>query len=223
MLLSPEFHSSHCSNNAGIVASEATRSEALRTDDLTLLIALFDRLFDDTFNTLLRCAPDEPLYLPAGVGPAEAADLQHHRIYLARGYFSSALHEISHWCIAGAERRLCEDYGYWYAPDGRNVAQQKAFESVEVAPQALEKLFHAAVGKPFHVSVDNLEIEVDRETFACRVTQRSVEFAQHGLPARAAAFCHALEHVWQHGVSLEQAIKEALPLLPPPGEDGRVA
>ncbi|MDH2299254.1 elongation factor P hydroxylase [Cobetia sp. 29-18-1] len=190
-------------------------------------MALFDGLFGDTFNTLLRCDPEEPLYLPAGMQGegrhVPESELGYHRIYLARGFFSSALHEISHWCIAGARRRLEEDYGYWYAPDGRDAEQQRAFESVEVAPQALELLFHRAVGKPFHVSVDNLELEVDRDAFAQRVMQRAADVEQRGLPARAAAFRHALADVWQQGMPLEQAIAHARPLLPAVGEDGRLA
>ena len=37
------------------------------------------------------------------------------------------------------------DYGYWYAPDGRNAEQQSAFYSVEVKPQAIEALFCEAL------------------------------------------------------------------------------
>lgn len=198
-----------------------------RAHDVATLMALFDGLFGDTFNTLLRLDPEEPLYLPAGrQGEGKAvthSELSYHRIYLARGFFSSALHEVSHWCIAGAERRLKEDYGYWYAPDGRDAEQQRAFESVEVAPQALELLFHRAVGKPFHVSVDNLELEVDREAFTRRVLQRAADVEQRGLTARAAAFRQALVGVWQQGATLEQAIAAARPLLPAVGEDGRLA
>lgn len=55
--------------------------------------------------------------------------------------FNSALHEISHWTIAGAKRRLLPDLGYWYAPDGRTKEQQDLFEQVEIKPQAIEWLF----------------------------------------------------------------------------------
>ena len=210
-----------------VLSSDSACGSPRRAHDLATLMALFDGLFGGTFNTLLRCDPEEPLYLPAGMQGegrhVPESELGYHRIYLARGFFSSALHEISHWCIAGARRRLEEDYGYWYAPDGRDAEQQRAFESVEVAPQALELLFHRAVGKPFHVSVDNLELEVDRDAFAQRVMQRAVDVEQRGLPARAAAFRHALAGVWQQGMPLEQAIAHARPLLPAVGEDGRLA
>lgn len=212
-------------------------ASCVRAHELAPLIALFDGLFAQSFNTVLRCDPHEPLYLPAGQrgettsesdeggvsrgGDGLAEELRYHRLYLARGYFSSALHEISHWCIAGPARRLQEDYGYWYAPDGRDALQQQAFESVEVAPQALEQLFHQAVGKPFHVSVDNLELEVDRDAFAQRVAQRAARYQRDGLPPRAAAFCRALEDVWRRGATHAVAIQSAMLLLPPLGVDGR--
>ncbi|WP_373996115.1 elongation factor P hydroxylase [Cobetia sp. 5-11-6-3] len=217
-----------------LAGGQALTDQESMDPELTALTSLFDRLFATSYNTLLRRAPHEPLYLPAGMTTDEVQDgvasgdspgdeLGFHRLYLARGFFSSALHEVSHWCIAGPERRLKEDYGYWYAPDGRDAHQQKAFESVEVAPQALEQLFHRAVAKPFHVSVDNLELEVDRDAFAQRVDERAAEYERCGLPARANAFRHALHAVWQRKLSHTQAIQEAMMLLPAVGEDGRVA
>ena len=76
---------------------------------------------------------DEPLYLPAD------KNFTYHQIIFAHGYYASALHEISHWCMAGKQRRLLEDFGYWYMPDGRDVDQQKTFEQVEIKPQAKER------------------------------------------------------------------------------------
>ncbi len=71
-------------------------------------------------------------------------------------FFNSALHEISHWTIAGAKRRLLPDLGYWYAPDGRTKEQQDLFEQVEIKPQAIEWLFAQSFGRKFRVSLDNL-------------------------------------------------------------------
>ncbi len=71
-------------------------------------------------------------------------------------FFNSALHEISHWSIAGDKRRLLPDLGYWYAPDGRTAEQQALFEQVEIKPQAIEWLFATAFGRKFRVSLDNL-------------------------------------------------------------------
>ncbi|MFG6137765.1 elongation factor P hydroxylase [Halomonas sp. B23F22_10] len=158
------------------------------------VIALFDGLFLPACNTRLIRGGDEPLYLPAD------AETPWHRVIFARGFYASALHEISHWCIAGARRRELEDYGYWYLPDGRDAVQQRDFEAVEVAPQALESLFAAACGHRFQVSVDNLgEVEVDREGFAERVAARAARYQREGLPARAEAFRTALSVFYGQG------------------------
>jgi elongation factor P hydroxylase len=77
-------------------------------------------------------------------------------IRFTHDYERSALHELGHWCVAGEQRRQQDDYGYWYAPDGRSDAQQQQFFQVEVKPQAIEKLFCNALDIPFAVSVDNL-------------------------------------------------------------------
>jgi len=107
---------------------------------------LFAQVFLAAYDTRLEGGAAEPVYLPGAP----------HRILYTRDYFRSALHEVAHWCVAGAERRHREDYGYWYAPDGRDAAQQASFLHVEVAPQALELLFCAACGHDFRVSLDNL-------------------------------------------------------------------
>ncbi len=44
---------------------------------------------------------------------------------LRTDFFASALHEISHWCVAGKARREQVDFGYWYCPDGRDAMTQK--------------------------------------------------------------------------------------------------
>ncbi|QTP55712.1 elongation factor P hydroxylase [Billgrantia sulfidoxydans] len=176
------------------------------THHLDDVIALFDGLFQQRFNTRLVRGGDEPLYLPADdVVPW-------HRVIFARGFYSSALHEISHWCIAGEQRRLREDYGYWYLPDGRNAEQQRRFEQAEVAPQALEMLFSRACGLRFHISVDNLggEVEVDREAFHDRVEQRAARYEREGLPCRAAAFNTALLAFYQRGEPMQSALSAGL-------------
>ncbi|WP_110664669.1 elongation factor P hydroxylase [Salinicola halophilus] len=164
------------------------------------LIALFDALFAESYRTRLVRGDDEPLYAPAD------AEHAHHRIIFAHGFFASALHEISHWCIAGAARREQEDYGYWYEPDGRDALRQAEFERVEIAPQALERLFSEACDKPFRVSVDNLDgAESNRERFAQHVAERAVYYRQHGLPTRADAFHRALLGYYREGMSLAAA------------------
>ena len=170
-----------------------------RLEDVT---ALFDGLFAPTHGTRLVRGGDEPLYLPAD------AETPWHRVIFARGFYASALHEISHWCIAGARRRQLEDYGYWYLPDGRDTAEQRDFEAVEVAPQALELLFCRASRRRFHVSVDNLggEAEVDREAFQARLAARAERYEREGLPRRAEAFRTALAHFYRQGEPLERAL-----------------
>ena len=74
------------------------------------LMQLFDSTFGAMYNTHLVKGGDEPIYLPSN----EQCDFN--QIIFAHGYYASALHEISHWCLAGAERRLLEDFGYWYLP-----------------------------------------------------------------------------------------------------------
>ena len=127
------------------------------------LVSLFDRCFAVDFNTRLVGGNPEPEYLPADVNNSA------HRILFTRDYFRSALHETAHWCVAGADRRLLPDFGYWYAPDGRTADQQRVFEQAEVKPQALEWIFCAATGHRFDVSTDNLSGEAtDPEPFrAC--------------------------------------------------------
>ena len=165
------------------------------------IIALFDGVFAERYQTRLTRGDDEPLYQPA------SAETPYHQVIFAHGYYASALHEISHWCIAGEKRRQLEDYGYWYLPDGRDAGQQSAFEAAEIAPQAIESLFCEACPRPFHVSVDNLggDVEVDRKDFASRVATRAQRYLDEGVPSRAQAFHTALKRYYQCGASLEQA------------------
>lgn len=139
------------------------------------LMACFDQCFADQ-HTCLVWGGDEPEYLPA-------QDNQPARIQFAHGYFASALHEISHWCIAGPARRQQADLGYWYAPDGRTREQQALFEQVEVKPQALEWLLTVACGRPFRVSLDNLNGDAgDGQAFKDAVHARVMALLQGQAP-----------------------------------------
>lgn len=156
------------------------------------LIALFNQLFTESENTVLIAGDDEPIYLPA--------DETHekHRIIFANRFFSSALHEISHWCIAGEKRRQQVDYGYWYNPDGRSASQQMEFAKVEAKPQALEWIFSQACGHPFVISLDNLEGEpIDITPFRQAVLEQIHHFQQHGIGARAEKLQQALSNYYQ--------------------------
>ena len=135
---------------------------------------------------------EHKLSVAAVKGPLDPTD-PYHQIIFAHGYYASALHEISHWCIAGKERRLLEDFGYWYEPDGRNEQQQKVFESVEIKPQAIEWAFCIAANKKFNVSADNLNgAEADVEAFKALVYKQVQCYLQKGFPQRAQMFIDAL-------------------------------
>lgn len=118
------------------------------TEQVDWLILHFNYWFSH-LNVNLIHGEDEPEYFPA-------TEQQPARIQFAHGFFNSALHEISHWTIAGEQRRLLPDLGYWYAPDGRTQEQQALFEQVEIKPQAIEWMFAKAFGRKFRVSLDNL-------------------------------------------------------------------
>ena len=157
------------------------------------LIKVFNQTFLDTYNTELVLGGDEPIYLPAD------ENHQHHRIIFARGYFASALHEIAHWCIAGPKRRLLEDYGYWYEPDGRTAEVQAEFEKVEIKPQAVEWILSASCGFRFLVSCDNLNgnCEPDRAGFTDQVRGQVLSYLEQRIPERAKILSDALREHYQ--------------------------
>ena len=176
------------------------------------LIMLFNDLFREEYQTELVRGDGEPEYLPASQEQGKA------RIVFAHGYFASALHEISHWCIAGEHRRTLVDYGYWYCPDGRTSDQQRAFEQVEVKPQALEWLFSVAADSRFHISVDNLSGEgaCDESGFHRNVWLQANRYLEHGLPDRAARFFDTLKTFYGTTGTFDSAWQreaERVPLL----------
>lgn len=161
------------------------------------LITIFDACFASDYNTRLVKGDDEPVYLPA--------DNQrfYHAIYFAHGFFSSALHECSHWLIAGEERRKLVDFGYWYMPDGRNAEQQALFQKVEVKPQAMEWVLSVAAGHKFRISIDNLNgAESDTASFKQSVYLQVMEYCKEGLPQRAKIFRNALCTFYQTPLEL---------------------
>jgi len=156
------------------------------------LITLFNQHFAQAFNTRLVQGGDEPFYSPAN----ERCD--HHQLIFAHDYYASALHEISHWCIAGKERRLLEDFGYWYQPDGRSECEQKTFEQVELKPQALEWALSVAANKKFIVSADNLKGgQADTDVFKQAVYAQVIFYMDKGFPAQAQVFIKALTEFYQ--------------------------
>ena len=151
--------------------------------------AQLEQTFDHTFadhRTILRGGAAEPLYVPPG--PATPG-----RILFREDFVSSALHEVAHWCVAGARRRTLEDYGYWYSPDGRTAEQQTAFERCEVAPQALEWVFSDAIGLRFRPSADNVEAGLGpSEWFVSALEERREQLLAGALRGRALRFRDAL-------------------------------
>ncbi|MBA3981743.1 MAG: ATPase [Alcanivorax sp.] len=157
---------------------------------------LFAQTFAERYDTVLCGGAEEPFYQPGQPG-------QPHRILYTRDYFRSALHEVAHWCVAGAARRQQADYGYWYAPDGRDAVQQQAFEQVEVRPQALELLFCEACGHPFAVSLDNLNGETgDATAFAAAVAAQAARYREQMRNQRWARWLHTLTGFYQPGKKL---------------------
>ena len=154
------------------------------------LETLFKQCFYKDYKTLLIGGADEPLYSPA------TSNAEPHRLYYRADYFASALHEIAHWCIAGAQRRQQEDWGYWYCPDGRSPDQQRAFEAVEVKPQAVEWMLSVAAAAPFRISSDNLLGMASNSEqggdFYQAVAAQVQRYRQSAMPSRASQFFFAL-------------------------------
>ncbi len=147
---------------------------------------LFAQTFFEQYRTILQGGAAEPEYRP-GTGD------QPSYIYYTQDYFRSALHETAHWCVAGPVRRTLVDFGYWYAPDGRDRAQQAEFEKMEVYPQALELIFSAACNHRFRVSLDNLTGDTGRtQPFETAVLARAESLLASGLSERTAQWTTAL-------------------------------
>ncbi len=153
----------------------------------TGLSQIYRECFFSSYRTELIGGADEPLYQPALDAGGE------HCIYYRQDFFASALHEVAHWCIAGPQRRLLIDYGYWYAADGRDESQQRSFEKLEIKPQAIEWHFALACQRPFRISNDNLSLQSDSSgSFVRAVCDQARADALAGLPPRAQGFRDAL-------------------------------
>jgi elongation factor P hydroxylase len=139
------------------------------------------------YNTLMIGGFDEPFYSAPGAGhPA--------RIQFTHDYIRSALHELSHWCVAGKHRRRQDDYGYWYTPDGRTQGQQEAFFKAEVKPQAIEWAFSECCGIPFDVSVDNLDKQTEGlDLFSMQVKNQLKTYREQGFPIRTTDLLYLLD------------------------------
>ncbi|EXB50750.1 hypothetical protein J540_1834 [Acinetobacter baumannii 1440422] len=173
-------------------------SSKLESEQVDWLILHFNHWFSHHNVTLVR-GEFEPEYFPPN--EHEPAKIQ-----FAHGFFNSALHEISHWTIAGAKRRLLPDLGYWYAPDGRTKEQQDLFEQVEIKPQAIEWLFAQSFGRKFRVSLDNLTGDGgDGRKFKDNVYAQVQRYfsGEAKLPADAARFIECICQCTRAGAALQ--------------------
>ncbi|MFT5880938.1 MAG: elongation factor P hydroxylase [Moritella sp.] len=162
------------------------------------LISIFNHTFLSRFNTKLEKGGDEPIYLPATTAYEQYVSCEFNRIIFAHGFYASGLHEIAHWLVAGIERHNLVDFGYWYIADGRNEAQQTAFEKVEIVPQAIEWILSVAAGFHYKVSADNLSgITPDRLGFQHKIYDRVILYLENGLSARTQALVVALQAFYQ--------------------------
>ena len=154
--------------------------------NLDLLIRLFNETFKESHFTELEGGAIEPYYQPGTPN----------RVVFRSDYIRSALHEVAHWSLAGANRRTVADYGYWYTPSERGPASQRAFFLVEARPQAIEWLFCDAWQLSFFPSLDNFSPELkgsDLSRFKKRIVIWRHRYMQQGLPKRAALFLSVLE------------------------------
>ncbi|MFT6924490.1 MAG: elongation factor P hydroxylase [Psychromonas sp.] len=159
------------------------------------LITVFNHTFSEPYNTVLIAGEDEPVYLPADSQNSQ------HRIIFAHGFYASALHELAHWLVAGEQRRLLIDFGYWYEPDGRDALQQAEFEKVEITPQAIEWALAASCGFKFDVSVDNLSgISIDRLGFKHKVHEKVMHYLQNGFSERTLLLINACRDFYHRPV-----------------------
>lgn len=157
---------------------------------LRSLETCFDERVGRLYRTRLLGGAEEPYY------EAFNSELGVAVIWYREDYVRSALHELAHWCVAGRERRKQDDYGYWYAPDGRTESQQEAFFKVECLPQAIERWFCEILGVPFIVSLDNLDGSVTDAAvvaFDRAVEAKYRSLLEKGVSKRMQLVCEALK------------------------------
>ena len=146
--------------------------------DLSELLDLLNKKYLYQYETRIIGGFDEPFYCTFREG-------QQAEIQFSHDYVRSALHELSHWCVAGVERRKIDDFGYWYAADGRNQQQQDEFFKVEIKPQTIEWAFSIVAGVDFEASVDNLHNQVDgSKEFEQNLHKQMQQYLNNGFPKR---------------------------------------
>ena len=152
------------------------------------------------YNTELVGGFEEPFYKT--FKQEKKAEIQ-----FSHDYIRSALHELSHWCVAGVERRKLDDYGYWYAEDGRDQQQQDKFFKVELKPQSIEWAFSIVCGVTFEASVDNLNQTVKGvDEFKASLIIQLNTYVTQGFSPRVTEIIKVIAE--QHGVDNQMALIE---------------
>ncbi|MBL4659190.1 MAG: elongation factor P hydroxylase [Alcanivoracaceae bacterium] len=145
---------------------------------LSELLDLLNKNYLYQYRTRLVGGFNEPFYRTFQKG-------QQAEIQFSHDYIRSALHELSHWCVAGIERRKLDDFGYWYAADGRNQQQQDEFFKVEIKPQTIEWAFSMVSGVDFEASVDNLQNQVGgAKQFEQNLHKQMLQYLGDSFPKR---------------------------------------
>lgn len=166
---------------------------------LPVLLNLLNKKYLNNYDTILIGGFNEPFY--KAFKADKCAEIQ-----FTRNYIRSALHELSHWCVAGTERRKVDDFGYWYAADGRNQQQQDEFFKVEVKPQAIEWAFSIIGGVKFEASVDNLLTSVAGvDSFNKNLINQLKTYIKEGFSLRVSSIIQLIAH--------EQEIKNPMAFI----------
>lgn len=168
-----------------------------------LIIKAFANCFGCEHDTQLLGGASEPLYMPASaVCPAV--------LFFREDYPASALHEVAHWCIAGASRLELEDFGYGYIPGPRSAQQQADFFDLELRAQCLESVFALALGIEFQPSADNFSANTDEFSWALEAHKPTLQEWLSTPPGRRAQhFIEALHQV-KSALATEQTAGDSI-------------
>lgn len=148
---------------------------------------IFNGCFKLTENTVIRSTQDEPNYQPTQ--PGEPLNC----IFYTADSYASIMHEISHWCRAGRQRRTMHDYGYWYKEHGRTPAEQIIYVASESKTQALEWILCVAAGARVLIIPENQPISyAPSPGFKTQIYAHTMTLLSNGMPARAEIFKTAL-------------------------------
>ena len=151
------------------------------TDDecCQFLINAFARIFP---NLIIKGGAEEPFYTAQRENNIAT-------IHFRSNYPRSLLHEVSHYRLAGDQRRKVDDFGYWYSPCGRSLEEQRNFELVEARPQGLEKVMCEIVEVEFSPSLDDFSGSPPSESFLLNLELAYQEMLENPPPSVQKALC----------------------------------